>query len=255
MRSFKVDALEVRVFASGAELGVHAADLVGGILRERLAVAGGARMIVATGNSQGDFLEALVRQGGIDWGKVTVFHMDEYLGLGEQHGASFARFVRERVVERVGVGVFHALRGDAELPLVECARYGELLGEGGIDVCCLGIGENGHLAFNDPGVADFADGFVVKLVKLERECRLQQVGEGHFGCLAEVPEFAYTLSIPALCNVGRMVCIVPEGRKAEAVRRALEGPIEEGCPASVLRRMGHAVLLLDGESAGGVSKF
>src|SRR5262249_27781458 len=178
---------------------------------------GRASAILATGNSQIQFLEALAALGGVDWSKLTLFHMDEYLGLDAGHSASFRRYLRERVEARVKPGRFHYLAGDSPQPLAECKRDAGLLAAQPVDLCCLGIGENGHLAFNDPPVADFQDPEPVKLVKLDRACRQQQVGEGHFPDLNAVPQYAFTLTIPTLCSARRMVCIVPEQRKAQAV--------------------------------------
>ena len=174
-------------------------------LREALARQGSAAVIFAAANSQMQTLDALVALGGIDWSKVTLFHMDEYLGLDAAHPASFRRFLRERVESRVKPTQFHYLEGDTLLPLKECERYAKLLAAQPIDLCCLGIGENGHLAFNDPPVADFADPHTVKLVKLDTACRQQQVGEGHFPSLEAVPQYAFTLTIPALCTARRML--------------------------------------------------
>ena len=181
-----------------------------------------------------------------------MLHMDEYLGLDEQHSASFRRFLRERVEQRLKPRAFHYIQGEAPEPLSECARYTRLLRAQPIDLCLLGIGENGHLAFNDPPVANFNDPHDVKLVKLDEACRQQQVGEGHFPNLAAVPQYAFTLSIPALCSAKRMLCIVPERRKAAAVEAALCGPITTACPASFLRKQAHCTLFLDAESAGGI---
>ena len=150
---------------------------------------------------------------------------------------------------RLHPGHFHYLEGDALLPVAECERYSALLRQQPIDLCCLGIGENGHLAFNDPPAADFADPCAVKLVRLEDACRQQQVGEGHFATLNAVPRYAFTLTIPALCSARRMLCVVPEHRKADAVFTALRGPVGPSCPASVLRRQAHCTLLLDLDSA------
>jgi glucosamine-6-phosphate deaminase len=175
--------------------------------------------------------------------------MDEYLGLDVSHPASFRRYMRERVEARLKPKRFHYLEGDTLLPLAECERYTALLAAQPIDLCCLGIGENGHLAFNDPPVADFADPHRVKLVKLDEACRRQQVGEGHFANLEAVPQYAFTLTVPALCSARRMLCIVPERRKAQAVKNALLGPIGVACPASFLRQQSHCTLFLDGDSA------
>jgi glucosamine-6-phosphate deaminase len=249
MTQVKVDALEVRVYDRASAMASGAAQLAAERLREVLGRQTGAAVILASAASQVLFLEELVAAQGIDWQRVTLFHMDEYLGITGEHPASFSRFVRERVVARVRPKCFYVLRGDADQPIRECDRYEALLTAQPIDLCCLGIGENGHVAFNDPPVADFEDARLVKLVKLDEACRRQQVGEGAFPTLASVPEYAYTLTVPALCAAGRMICVVPELRKAEAVRNTLSGPISEKCPASMLRRQGHAVLFLDRDSA------
>src|SRR5436305_14732920 len=175
--------------------------------------------------------------------------MDEYLGIDANHKASFRRYMRERVEQRVKPRQFHYLKGDALLPLDECARYAGLLEAQPVDLCCLGIGENGHVAFNDPPVADFLDPLTVKLVKLDEPCRRQQVGEGAFPNLEAAPQYAYSLTIPALCAAKKMPCIVPERRKAQAITATLHGAINALCPASILRRQAHATLFLYAHSA------
>lgn len=248
-QSFKADALEVRIHDTQSALAADAAAQAQECLQTALAGQETAAAILATGNSQLQFLDALIALGGIDWSRITLFHMDEYLGLDDQHGASFRLYMRERVEARVRPRAFHYLAGDTLLPLTECERYTRLLRAQPIDLCCLGIGENGHIAFNDPPVADFADSHAVKLVKLDEACRMQQVGEGHFPSLEAVPQYAFTLTIPMLCSARRMLCIVPERRKAAAVRDTLQGPIATACPASFLRQKGHCTLFLDTESA------
>jgi glucosamine-6-phosphate deaminase len=249
IRSFRVGDLEVQVFQQQAALAETAASLALQALQEALAARGSAAAILASANSQIQFVESLVRHKGLDWSKVTLFHMDEYLGLSDRHPASFRRFMRERIQARLAPGWFHYIAGDAEQPLDECDRYARLLAAQPVDLCCLGIGENGHIAFNDPPVADFSDPRPIKLVRLDEACRRQQVGEGHYASLAEVPQYAFTLTVPTLCSARRMICIVPERRKARAVRDALCGPISPACPASFLRRQAHCILLLDAESA------
>ena len=249
VKTFTADALPVRVYASQRDLAQDAASLVHGHLQQTIATQGSAACILATGNSQIQFLEVLIALGGVDWSRVTLFHMDEYLGIDANHPASFRRYLRERVEDRVRPRLFHYLAGDASEPLRECERYGELLRAEPIDLCCLGIGENGHLAFNDPPVANFIDPHTVKLVQLDHACRMQQVGEGHFPNLEAVPQYAFTLTIPALCSARKMVCIAPEKRKADAVRAALQGPVSPACPASFLRQQAHCTLLLDTDSA------
>ena len=249
VRTFQSEAMSVRVYRSEAELAADAARLTQGYLQATLESQGSAAAILATGNSQIQFLETLAALGGIDWSKVTLFHMDEYLGIDRAHRGSFRRYMRERVESRVRPGCFQYLEGDALLPLAECERYAGLLAAQPIDLCCLGIGENGHLAFNDPPVADFRDPHRVKLVKLDLACRQQQVGEGHFPNLEGVPQYAFTLTIPMLCSARRMVCIVPERRKANAVKEALQGPVSTRCPGSFLRSQAHCTLFLDADSA------
>jgi glucosamine-6-phosphate deaminase len=248
-RDFKVDALSVKVFADRPALAEFAAAEVHAFLKETIARQGSAAVILATGNSQIDFLKRLVSIPGIDWKRVTLFHMDEYLGIKGDHKASFRRYLRERVETLVKPGAFHYVEGDAPLPLDEVERYTNLLKAQPIDLCCMGVGENGHLAFNDPPVANFQDKYMIKLVELDNACKMQQVREGHFPSLEAVPPFAYTLTIPALFKARKVVCIAPETRKAKAIKAALQGPVSTACPASFLRTQPHAILLLDTESA------
>jgi glucosamine-6-phosphate deaminase len=249
IKTFQVDELPVRVYASQDDLARDAARQVQAHLVHCIAERGQASAILATGNSQIRFLEELIKLGGVDWSKLTLFHMDEYLGIDGNHPASFRRYMRERVEARVKPKAFHYLQGEADQPLNECARYADLLQIQEIDLCCLGIGENGHIAFNDPHVADFEDPWAVKLVSLDLKCRQQQVNEGHFPNVNDMPQFAYTLTIPTLCAVRKMVCIAPEKRKGQAAHNALKDAISTNCPASYLRTQKQAVLLLDQDSA------
>ena len=248
LRTLTVDSLGVRIHANGDDLAEDAAAAARQCLIDAIAAKGSASMILAAANSQIATLKAFVVMDGIDWSKVTMFHMDEYLGISGDHPASFRRFLRERVDHKVKPARFHYITGDCEEPLAECERYGGLLSAQTIDLCLLGIGENGHIAFNDPPVANFSDPHPVKLVRLDEASRRQQVGEGHFPDLNTVPQYAITLSIPSLCAARRMICVVPERRKAVAVRDTLRGPIETKCPATVLRRQSHCTLFLDAES-------
>ena len=249
IKSFQVDELPVRVYAQQSDLAADAARLVQIFLAECIQERGEASAILATGNSQIRFLDELLRLGGVDWSKLTLFHMDEYLGIAADHPASFRRYMRERVESRVHPKVFHYIAGESSEPLNECARYADLLQAQEIDLCCLGVGENGHIAFNDPHVADFEDPWAVKLVNLDLQCRQQQVNEGHFPNVNDMPQYAYTLTIPTLCAVRKIVCIAPEKRKAQAVHDALRNPIRHACPASYLRTQPHGLLLLDNDSA------
>ena len=252
-REFSVDALRVRVLLDGEALAASAAADAAVLLRRAIEERGAAHAMFATGNSQLAFLDALVREPGVEWGAVVGFHMDEYVGIPAGHPASFRRDLRERLVERVPIGAFNFIDGDAPDPGAECQVYAELLREHPIDLCCLGIGENGHLAFNDPPVADFDDPLDVKIVDLDDACRRQQVGEGHFPDVDAVPARAVTVTIPALLRAATVLAVVPEARKREPVRRALEEPVSTACPASILRSQPHAVLYLDAESAAGLT--
>jgi glucosamine-6-phosphate deaminase len=247
----RVDRLWVRVFPSARELGVASADDAAGVLQAAVTERGVANAMFATGNSQLGFLDELVTRA-VDWSKVVVFHMDEYVGVGPAHPAGFGRYIRERIADRVRPGVVHYMdgTGDAE---AECERYAHLLARHPLDLCCLGIGENGHLAFNDPPVADFDDRRDVKVVELDTASRAQQVDEGHFASVEAVPTHAVTVTIPALLRARRVIVNVPEARKAAPVRAALEGAVSTACPASVLRTCPHARLYLDRDSASGLS--
>jgi glucosamine-6-phosphate deaminase len=244
----QVDRLPVEVYPDHGSLGRAAAARAAGVLRAAIAAQGHARLIVATGNSQLGFFAALREERGIDWTRITIFHMDEYVGMRPDHPAAFRRYLREKLAEHVRPAAFHGVEGDAPSPEQECRRYEALLRAQPVDLCCLGIGENGHLAFNDPPFADFADPVWVKVVTLDEASRRQQVGEGHFASLADVPRQAITLTIPALLSARHVIGIVPERRKAEAVKAALTGPITPACPASILRNAPHAWLYLDIES-------
>ena len=245
---FQVEGVHVQVFADKPTLGAAAAELVAGRLRQAIAGRGEASLILATGASQYEFLDALRRTEGVDWTRVTAFHLDEYLGLSPQHPASFRRYLRERLFDHLPFGAIHLLEGDAADPVQECRRYAALLAGRTVDVACIGIGENGHLAFNDPP-ADFSTPDLVHVVSLDEACRRQQVGEGRFATLEDVPRQALSLTVPAILAARTISCVVPDRRKAEAVRSALEGPISPHCPASALRQHKDCYLYLDGDSA------
>jgi glucosamine-6-phosphate deaminase len=249
VKTVTVDELKIAVFNDAASLARAAAKDAADALRRALDQRGEANVMLATGNSQLLFLGELVQCGDLAWDRVRAFHMDEYVGIADTHPASFRRYMRERVAARIPLKEFHYIRADGDGADREAARYEELLRAHPLDLCCCGIGENGHLAFNDPPVADFADRRAVKVVALDAASRRQQVGEGHFPTIADVPTHAITVTIPALLAAARVLAIVPETRKAEAVRRALSGPIDTTCPASILRRQSHATLYLDDESS------
>jgi glucosamine-6-phosphate deaminase len=230
-------------------MGQAAAQDAREIINQAMVKQGQANVILATGNSQLTFLEALRDLAGIDWSRVNVFHMDEYLDLAPTHPASFPLFLRRHFLDFVDVGAFYPVPGQPSDVEQACRAYEALLRQHPLDLVAMGFGENGHLAFNDPPYAKFDDPTWVKVIELAEASRRQQVGEGHFGSLEEVPTQAITLTIPALLAPGAILCIVPEARKAEAVRACLTGPITEDCPGSILRRVDHARLYLDQESA------
>jgi glucosamine-6-phosphate deaminase len=240
--------MTVEVHPSKAALGRAAAADAAALMRDAINLRGRARIIVGTGPSQNETIAALVREN-LDWHKVEVFHMDEYVGLAAAHPASFRRWLKTHLADLVNPGIVHYVAGDALDPEAECARYAAALARWPIDVCFIGFGENGHIAFNDPHEARFDDPLAVKIVTLDERCRAQQVGEGHFADLASVPPRAITLTCPTLLAACRLVCSVPDRRKAEAVRGALEGPVGEQCPASIVRTHPSAALYLEPESA------
>ncbi len=226
-----------------------AADHAAGIMRAAVQARGVARIMFATGNSQRAFTETLVTATeGVPWADTIVFHMDEYVGIGPDHPAGFQRWIRERIVEPAAPRAAYYVDGQGDVAAA-CSRYADLLARHPLDLCCLGIGENGHLAFNDPGVADFDDPLDVKVVELDAACRQQQVNEGHFPDIAAVPSHAITVTVPALLRASQVMAVVPEARKAEPVRAALTGPLSTDCPASVLRTIPHATIYLEPESA------
>src|SRR5215208_4513878 len=240
--------MRVEVFDSKREAGAAAARDAAGIIREAIAARGEARAVAATGASQFEFLDALTREGGIDWGGVTFFHLDEYVGLPESHPASFRKYLRERLAERIRPGAFHFIDGEAPDPREECRRLGALISQGEVDVAFVGIGENGHLAFNDPP-ADFETEEPYLVVDLDEACRRQQVGEGWFKSLEEVPRRAISMSIRQILKARHVICVVPDGRKARAVRDCLELEVSPHHPASALQQHGGATVYLDRESA------
>lgn len=249
IKTAQYEQLPVAVYRSNEEMGQAAALDAREIINRAIADKGEANIIVATGNSQLTFLKTLRGLEGIDWTNVNVFHMDEYVGIDPNHRASFPLFLRQHFVSFVDLKSFHPLPSQPEDVDKACRDYEALLREYPADMVALGWGENGHLAFNDPPYADFDDPVWVKVVELAEVSRRQQVGEGHFDSLDEVPNHAITLTIPALLAAKRVLCIVPEARKAEAVRACLTEPVSEDRPGSILRQVDHARLYLDVESA------
>jgi glucosamine-6-phosphate deaminase len=240
--------MDVKIFDSRLKLAEAAAKKAAGLIRQAIASRGQAYLIAATGASQFEFLSALVPQPDVEWNKVTFFHLDEYVGISKNHPASFRRYLQERIVDRVAPRAFHFLNGDATDPEAECQRVGELISRETVDAAFVGIGENGHLAFNDPP-ADFETKEPYLIVELDEACRRQQVGEGWFETIEAVPTQAISMSIQQILKAGNVLCVVPDRRKATAVRDCLELAVSPLHPASVLRQHPRATIYLDPESA------
>jgi glucosamine-6-phosphate deaminase len=242
-----VDQLRVLVFADRASAGAAAGEAAARCLTASLGARGSARAIFAAAPSQDELLTHLARRADIAWAGVTAFQMDEYVGLARSSPQRFAHYLAERLFDSTAPGKVNVMHGQ-EPVRDECKRYAALLADGPIDLVCLGIGENGHLAFNDPGSADFSDPRPVATVTLTRESRQQQVHDGCFARLDDVPLRALTLTIPTLLRGRELHCIVPGARKRAAVTTALLGPVAPDCPASILRAHPCATLYLDPES-------
>ncbi len=249
-RTTRVDSLEVRVYQDRAALGAAAAASVAAEITAALRDREQVRIAFAAAPSQDDFLAALAGTPGIEWGRVTAFQLDDYVGLAPDAPQRFAAYLRSRIFDAVRPGTVHLFGAPMSSPEAgaECGRYTALVAAAPFDIVCLGIGENGHLAFNDPPVARFDDPERVKLVELDESCRRQQVNDGCFAALDHVPTHAITLTIPTLMGGRRIVCVVPGPTKRPAVHRALTGPIETACPASILRTHPAATLYLDSDS-------
>jgi glucosamine-6-phosphate deaminase len=245
--------MDVRVFDSNESLGAAAAATAAATIDGAIEARGEARVIVATGASQFAFLAALQKAAGVDWSRVTFFHLDEYVGLPETHPASFRKYLRERVQVPLRPRGFEFVDGSAPDPEAECLRLEGLLRESPIDLACVGIGENGHLAFNDPP-ADFQTSRAYLVVALDEACRRQQVGEGWFASVDEVPARAISMSIPQILDAREIICVVPDARKAAAVHACVDGPVSRMAPASALQRHPKTTMFLDKDSASLVDK-
>ncbi|MEO1377607.1 MAG: glucosamine-6-phosphate deaminase [Cyanobacteria bacterium J06635_10] len=248
-KDFRVDSLGVQIYKSETELALSAATIVQEYLQLILQQKQTATVLFATGNSQIKFLDALTNLNNIDWSRIICFHLDEYLGISGDNSSSFRYYLKERVEKRISPSLFHYIEGDTLQPLQECDRYSKLLKAQPIDLCFLGIGDNGHLAFNEPSVADFNDPYMIKLVKLDSVNRQQQLESGNFPNLESVPRYAFTLTIPTICAAKKIICLAPGKRKAKVIKQMLEGEISEGFPASILRKQSQASLLLDTDAA------
>ncbi len=239
----------VHKFDTSSEMASAAARQGANVISNAIHEFGCARVMVATGNSQLQLVDGLADRSGIDWKRVEIFHMDEYIGLAPDHPASFRFWIKTRLADKVQPARVYYLAADALDIDAEIHRYSELLLAAPIHLAFVGFGENGHIAFNDPHVADFKHPATVKRVALDEPCRRQQAGEGHFSSLDSVPREALTVTCPGLFRALVWICCVPDARKAEAVCNALESPISTVCPASLVRRHPNATVYLDSASA------
>ena len=237
----------IQIFHDGAVLGRAAADAAATVLADAINTQGRARIVAATGVSQFSFLKELIASPKIDWQRVEMFHLDEYVGLPITHKASFRKYLLERFIEPAHIGRYHLLDGETDAAAV-CRRIGAELAQAPIDVAFVGIGENGHLAFNDPP-ADFTTEEPYLIVNLDDACRRQQVGEGWFKDLLEVPQRAISMSIRQILKARKILCIAPDKRKARAVQACLEGKIDPSVPASILRTHSDVTFFLDNDSS------
>lgn len=249
INSFKKDQLEVKIYGSREALGKAAAQEAAAKIRMLLQEQEQVNIVFAAAPSQNEFLMYLAEEQGIEWNRINGFHMDEYIGLSSDSPDGFGYYLKEHIFGLKPFRSVNLINGQNALPEQECERYGKLIKANPIDIVCMGVGENGHIAFNDPSVADFRDQAVVKSVCLDQVCRQQQVNDGCFLSLKDVPTHAFTLTIPALMSARYIFCMVPSQKKAQAIANTIEEEVNEKCPASILRTHRSAVLYLDSESA------
>jgi glucosamine-6-phosphate deaminase len=250
MNKFNVDRLNVICASDRNELGKISARHVSDVIINLLEIKDELRIIFAAAPSQNEFLKELTAYSKIDWSRITAFHMDEYIGLPKDSTQLFSKYLEQNIFSKVNFKKVNIINPQVSNIEIECERYEKLLKEQPIDIVCMGIGENGHIAFNDPPVADFNDEKFVKVVELDKPCKEQQVNDGCFNNINEVPSNAITLTVPALMSGNLLAVIVPGKRKAEAVKNTLRGEISTKCPASILRTHPGAYLYIDKESAG-----
>ncbi len=245
----QIDNLVVRIHRTRAGMSADAARLVKKKINTLLTQQPFVNMLFAAAPSQSEFLDCLAQENGIDWSRVRAFHMDEYLGLSSDAEQRFGKFLKSSIFDRVRFHIVHYMCEDSSSIDAECERYADLLEHFPPDIVCLGIGENAHLAFNDPHVADFNDPVLVKVVDLDESCRMQQVNDGCFSTIEEVPAYAVTLTIPALLRAQHIFCIVPGANKADAVYHTLNSEVDERYPSTILRTHPDSILFLDEQSA------
>ena len=247
-RTFKADKLSVNIYDTRRNMGEAAASDIASCIKKLLLQKDFIYMIFAAAPSQNEMLESLIADKEIEWNRVHALHMDEYVALPADAPQGFGNFLRRAIFDKVPFASVNLIGTDADSEAT-CRRYDALLAANKVDIVCMGIGENGHIAFNDPHVADFNDPCRIKKVDLDQKCRQQQVNDGCFASLDQVPTHALTLTVPTLYNVENIFCVVPAATKAEAVRNTVNGPVSEKCPASILRTHDNAVLYTDSDSA------
>ena len=248
LKKIKTDKLDVEVYSSRPDMGKNAAVYAAGIIKDLLSKKDEINMIFAAAPSQNEFLASLIEDKDIDWSRINAFHMDEYIGLSKDAPQGFGNFLKDKIFGKVPFKEVNYINSEADAK-EECARYGALLSSRKIDMVCMGIGENGHIAFNDPHVAKFDDKEIIKVVDLDEMCRQQQVNDGCFKTIDDVPKNALTLTIPTMMSADYIVCIVPASTKAEAVFNTVRGKITEQVPATALRMHDNAVMYTDSDSA------
>lgn len=246
VQDITIDNLKVRIYENRVSLGADASRAVGEKLKHLLKTQDFVNVVFAAAPSQNEFLTFLSQEKDVEWGRINAFHMDEYVGLGEGAPQRFGNFLKERIFDKVPFRQVYYINGNGT---TECERYAGLLNENPPDIVCMGIGENSHIAFNDPHVADFNDPLQVKLVNLDMACRQQQVNEGCFENIDRVPQYALTLTIPALLRAKHIYCMVPGSNKAQAVYHTLNSEISAEFPSTALRRHNNAILYLDEKSS------
>lgn len=252
IKEFSAGKLKIKVFKSRTDLGIEAACEAAVKIKELLSEKEEVNIIFAAAPSQNEFLSALKDYEDIEWERINAFHMDEYIGFSSDSPQKFGNFLNTRLFGRLNFKSVNYINSCAANVEEECIRYSELLKQYPTDIVCMGIGENGHIAFNDPHVAVFNDQKLVKVVELDEKCRKQQVNDGSFNNLDDVPRIAMTLTIPALMSGKYIYCMVPAISKAEAVYKTIFGEISESCPASILRTHDNATLFIDSDSGSKV---
>lgn len=249
VKEFTAQKLNVKIYSTRKAMGIEAAKEASKKIKELLSQKPEINMIFAAAPSQNEFLQALISEPGIDWNRINAFHMDEYIGLEPSAPQGFGNFLKEKIFGKVNFKSVNYIDGNNQDIEKECERYSGLLKQYPTDIVCMGIGENGHIAFNDPHVAFFNDLKLVKTVELDQKCRNQQVNDGCFDSIDKVPTHALTLTIPALTSCSYIFCIVPAATKADAVYNTVMGEITEACPASILKKHDNATLYTDSDSA------